>query len=535
MRKLACSALLLALLLAGPVQARPSLLPEGSVVRTTCIACHSAEPGGALTRIESLRTTPEEWEAILGRMERRYGLALDAATRKQALQELSTHLGLARDEAARVSYMTRSPAASFKEMLPADDKVQRTCASCHSWGKVLSHRRSPESWKSLEGFHLASFPAATILSYEDMKWRLEARSMLDKIAAWLPFDSPSWRRDRQARKPDLSGRYLAAGRQIGHGFYQAIVTLEIRGKIADGEYAATREILWEDGKRERWSGAGVLYGNHALRLRWNWPGSHVKEALQVNPDGTLEGSWTVGHHEHVFGDEVLFPFGRGPWIAAVTPSWLVPGSLSRVRVLSTHKLGAVAFGPGTTVTASRPLADGWTEFTVRVPPDAVPGSGPVLLGGKPSRFALAIAPRVDYITVSPEHGVARTGYQWDPARPTRVPLQGVPFEALGWSIGRDGRRGTADDLNLGVLRGVDWSLEEFHTTPDDHDIDYIGTLLGTGLFLPAGFGPNPDSPSKNNTGNAWVVARWRPNPTADPLRARAYLWVTFPDMVKAVR
>lgn len=535
MRTLACSALSLSLVLAGPALARPSQLPATSVVRTTCVACHSMEPGGAVTRIESMRATPEEWGQVLSRMERRYGLQLDAATKKRALKELTTYLGLAPDEQARVAYLLRSPAASVKEELPAEGEFQRVCASCHSFGKVLSNRRTPESWMSLKDFHLASFPASTILSYEDMKWRLEAEKALAALARLLPFDSKSWMADRRAKKPDLSGEYLASGRQAGRGGYQAKVTLKSRGPAQDGEYSATKAILWDDGTRETWTGAGVLYGNHSLRMQWNWPKSHVKQALEVASDGALDGTWTVRHYEHVFGDETLYPIKKGPQIARVSPSWVTPGGIAKVRVLSTAKPGPLAFGPGIQVTASRPLADNWTEVTVRVAPGAVPAPGKVTLGGKPTRHQLGIAPRVDYITVTPEHGMARIGYEWDPARPTHVPLQGVPFEALGWSNGRDGKRGTEDDFSLGVLGGVDWSLQEFHTTVDDHDLDYIGALRSDGVFLPVGFGPNPESPSLNNTGNAWVVARWRPGPAVDPLRARAYLWVTFPDNVKGIR
>lgn len=531
MRKLACAIFTSTMLLAGPALAKPSLFLPDSAVQQTCIACHAAEPGGAITRIETMRATPEEWDLILTRMERRYGVGLDPQTRKDALKELTKYLGLSPEEQARVAYLTRSVAASFKEELPNDDEVQRVCSSCHTWGKVLSTRRTPESWKSLKDFHLASFPAATILSYEDMKWRLEADKMLDKLARWLPFEAPGWRNGLKAKAPDLSGQYLASGRQVGKGEYQATVTLKAR---PGGEYAATKAILWDDGSKESWTGAGALYGNHALRLRWNWPGSHVKESLAVAPDGSLEGTWTVKHYEHLFGDETLLPVKKGPQVARVAPTWITPGGIHKVRVLSTGKLGALSFGPGTQVVASRPLSDGWTEVTVKVAPNAAPALNPVAQGGKPSRVKIGVAPRVDYIRVTPDHGMARTGYEWNPDRPAHVPLQGVPFEAFGWSVGRDGKRDTADDVLLGLLKGVDWALEEFHTTSDDHDIDYIGRLQPGGMFMPSGFGPNPDSPSKNNTGNAWVVARWRPGPAADPLRARAYLWVTFPDIVKGI-
>ncbi len=531
MRKLACIAVSFPFLMGGPALAKSSLFPADSVVQTTCLACHAAEPGGAVPRIEAMRTTPEEWEEVLKRMERRHGMSVDAPTRKQALKELVRYLGLTSAEQAKVGYMVKSPAASTKERLPADAELARVCASCHSWGKVLSHRRTAAAWKDLKDFHLASFPAATILSYEDMKWRVEAERLLNTLARLLPFESPAWRAELKAKAPDLSGQYLAAGHQPGRGDYQATVVLKGR---AGGEYTATKTVLWEDGTKETLPGAGILYGNHSLRLRFNFPRSHVKQAMEVAPGGTLEGTWTVKHYEQLFGDETFFPVKAGPQVARVSPGWIAPGGIHKVRVLSTAKLAALTFGPGTQVTGSRPLTDGWTEFTVKVAIDAPRGRNPITLAGKPTRFHIGIAPRVDYIRVAPEHGMARFGYEWDADRPTHVPLQGVPFEAVGWSSGRDGVRGSSDDFRLDVLKGVDWKLEEFHTTPDDHDIDYIGRIDSGGMFMPSGFGPNTDSPSKNNAGNAWVVATWRPGPDAEPIHARAYLWVTFPDIVKGI-
>jgi quinohemoprotein amine dehydrogenase len=518
---------------AGPAMAKPSLFPPSSVVRTTCIACHATDKDGAVTRIESVRTTPEEWENTIRRMERRHGLQLDAPTRKQALKELSATLGLTQDEAARVSYLLRSPSASLKEELSRDEQLGRTCASCHSWGKVVSHRRTPESWASLRDFHLASFPASTIYSYEDMKWHVEAKEALEKLTKWLPLESPQWKAQQKAKAPDVSGTWLAAGHQVGKGSYQATVTLKHRGSQ---DYEITKALLWDDGKRETWKGAGAMYGTHSLRARYDWPKSFVKDAWELRPDGHFDGTWTVRHYEHVFGDEMLFSTKGVSKVVRVVPGWLTPGGTHQVQVLATGKLGAVGFGPGTSVTASRPLRDGWTVVTVKVDKGAKPGRRAVTVGGKSGVVDIAIAPRVDYIMVTPQHGMARIGVDWDPAKPKEVPKQGVPFEAWGWSFGADGVQGTPDDVALDRLKGVDWAMREYFTTPEDRDVEYVGTLDATGMFMPRGFSPPyPDSPSRNNTGNVWVVARWRPGPAADPLQSRAYLWVTFPDINKETR
>jgi quinohemoprotein amine dehydrogenase len=49
------------------------------------------------------------------------------------------------------------------------------------------------------------------------------------------------------------------------------------------------------------------------------------------------------------------------------------------------------------------------------------------------------------------------------------------------------------------------------------------------LFTPALDGPNPQrSGNRNNVGDVWVVATYRPAADATPMRARAHLVVTVP-------
>lgn len=537
-------------LFAAPASAKPSLFGPTSVVQTTCVACHNTDPDGAVTRIEGLRTTPEEWSLILDRMERRWGLQIDAKTHKQALKELSGTLFLTPEEAKKVAFLLRSPAASDKEKMPTIENGQRMCASCHTWGKTMSYRRTADSWASLLDFHTASFPISTILSYEDTVWQDRSAEVLKAVAPLLPFENVGWRKALGAKAPDLSGTWIVAGHYVGKFDYEGQMTLTHRG---NGDYKATRVDTLPNGKQEELIGAGALYAGHSLRMRWtSKEGSKgdpktgngadklrtegdLSEAFELDPDGHLQGTWKVLRQEHEFGDEVAYR-AKGPVaVLRVSPAWLSPGSTTKVRIFATGTPGKIDLGKGVRVTASRPLKAGWTELAIKVDPKAPVGVRAVLAGGKPTSAAFAIARRVDYITVSPIHGVARTGFNWDPKFPGRVPKQGVPFEAIGWSFGPDGKRETADDFSLGHLKDASWQMAEFMNTPDDEDIDWIGKLGTDGLFIPAEFEPNERAPQKNNTGNVWIVASYRPGPAAAALRARAYLWATFPDLVKGIR
>ena len=105
----------------------------------------------------------------------------------------------------------------------------------------------------------------------------------------------------------------------------------------------------------------------------------------------------------------------------------------------------------------------------------------------------------------------------------------MQFEAIAWNRGPDGKPQTADDLNLGPIDAT-WKVEEFPTTYDDDDKDFVGTLSPTGFFTPNVEGPNPQRKfGRNNYGEVWIVAA-SPSPSRDakPLTARAYFVVTVP-------
>ena len=141
-----------------------------------------------------------------------------------------------------------------------------------------------------------------------------------------------------------------------------------------------------------------------------------------------------------------------------------------------------------------------------------------------SRRALVVYDKIDGLKVVPQAGMARVGGNV-------FPKQLQQFEAIGISSGPDGKLGTADDLELGLVP-VKWSVEEFTATFGDDDMQYVGTLDERGLFTPNVDGPNPKrAGNRNNVGDVWVVAELisaDPKRPPTPLRARAQLLVTVP-------
>jgi quinohemoprotein amine dehydrogenase len=182
----------------------------------------------------------------------------------------------------------------------------------------------------------------------------------------------------------------------------------------------------------------------------------------------------------------------------------------------------VSFGQGVKVTrvvSARP-----DEIAVEVDVDANAPIGPrdVSVAGSLKPATLVVYNKIDGIKVLPQAGMARVGG-------AVFPKQVQQFEAVGVSNGPDGKPGTPDDIELGMV-DVRWSVEEYTATFGDDDMQFVGTIDEKGLFTPNLDGPNPKrTGNRNNIGDVWVVAELKPmSPTEKPLRARAHLLVTVP-------
>ena len=188
---------------------------------------------------------------------------------------------------------------------------------------------------------------------------------------------------------------------------------------------------------------------------------------------------------------------------------------------STNAL-ALNLGPG--VTIERVVRATSDSVSLRVPVDsgAATGMRAVFVAGTALRPGVAVYDRIDRMRVLPRHGMARVGGG-------AFPKQYAQFEAFAFHDGLDRKPDTDDDLDLGTLP-VSWALEEYAVTFDDDDIKFVGSIDQRGLFTPAMDGPNPARcGERNNVGDVWVVATYRPTtPGAQPMKARSLLVSTVP-------
>jgi quinohemoprotein amine dehydrogenase len=78
---------------------------------------------------------------------------------------------------------------------------------------------------------------------------------------------------------------------------------------------------------------------------------------------------------------------------------------------------------------------------------------------------------------------------------------------VGYLNGPDGTAGTDDDVRVGVMPAR-WLVEPFNEPAAAmEDVKFAGSIDETGLFTPAGAGPNPERVfSTNNVGDLKIIA-----------------------------
>src|SRR5260370_37899964 len=102
------------------------LIPvTNQLVTQKCGTCHLPDAKGNLSRISSVRTTPEGWEEAIKRMVRLNGLHLTPDEARQILRYLSDSHGLAPEEAMPIQYFVERE--MIDEKLPNGD-VEHACA-----------------------------------------------------------------------------------------------------------------------------------------------------------------------------------------------------------------------------------------------------------------------------------------------------------------------------------------------------------------------------------------------------------------------
>jgi quinohemoprotein amine dehydrogenase len=514
-----------------------------------CSACHARDAKGNMTRISWIRTTPEGWEEAIKRMVRLQGVPLEPDDARKILRYLSDEHGLAPEEAKPVQYFPEH--RMIDERVPNED-VTRSCVACHALAKPLSWRRSADDWKLLVNTHIALYPWVDSLNFQRMPPRPgqppplpDAKQPVDQALAFLAqsgsLHSHEWAEwHASMRAPRLAGHWLVSGTQPGKGKFFGVMDVDA---VASSESFSTKTKLTfpSDGSVVTETGKSIVYTGYAWRGRSTSDKTHagpndpstVREVMMLSRDQSqLEGRWFWGAYQEFGMDTTMRRASAAPSVLGVDIYSLQAGSsANEVRIYGDHLPAGITaadmdLGSGVTVKKIVSQSPDLIKVSVDVAANAVAGKRDVVVKNVLAPAAFAIYNKIDYLRVTPQTPLAHLGGEPHAKGYTQ-------FDAIAFSNGPDGKQGTADDIELGPVK-ASWKLEEFVATMGDDDVDFVGNLdAATGLFTPALDGPNPKRKfGRNNYGDVWVVATYKPAGSDQPVSGRSYLIVAIPQYLR---
>lgn len=531
-----------------------------ALVVEKCGGCHKKDEKGNLSRISWERTTPEGWQQTIKRMVRLNGLSLSPEEARAIVRYLSNHHGLAPEEARPATYIAER--RMLDESVP-HDYVRDACVNCHPYGRAMSWRRSREEWDQLVNMHLGYFPVAEFTAFRrrppppnapppapGTDTRDPVVRAIEFIAKAFPLHTSEWAAWRASmRAPKLSGRWLISGSQLGRGHIYGEMFIEPAG--AEDEFTTSTTLFYvKDGSRVARSGRAIVYTGHAWRGRSEGKDAadpkEMREVMMISRDQSqIEGRWFWGGYDEFGIDVAMRRTGSETIVLGLDRTAIRTGLTGeQVRIFGDNFPEDLAvndfdFGSGVTVKRVVNRARNAVTIEVDVAKDAILGKRDVVVRRSVATGAVAVFDKVDYIKVNPEAAIARLGG-------TTHPKGHQQFEAIAYNRGPDNKPETHDDVNLGPV-DVEWSVEEFLAVFGDDDREFVGTLSPTGLFTPAGEGPNPKRRfQRNNYGDVWVVATYKPKEgemaktqegaapgkESKPITGRGHLVVTIPLYVR---
>ncbi len=516
---------------------------ENDLVIENCASCHAQDESGRMTRLSYMRKTPEGWQTSLRRMVSLNGVDVDPAAAREIVRYLANQHGLAPEELRAGLFEVERRLIDFE--YEADEDTENTCIQCHSMGRVITQRRTTEEWGLLIAMHRGYYPLSDWQAFRytgpapgSRNAPDDTRHPMDKAIEHLsqafPLETPEWS-DWSAtmQPPQIAGTWAVSAVQPGYGRIFGQLTIE---EVPGTEDAFTTFATLTYAR----SGDTVLRrGSSIVYTGYQWRGSSVlaegqdplREVLFVERDWQeISGRWFTGAYDELGFDVHLSRVGNDPMILGMEPKALRAGSEGQeVRIFGANlpaplAAEAVNLGPGITVQRVVRSDGNSATLVVNVNEGASVGPRDISISGARRPESGFVYDQIHRIKVNPEWGMARVG-----GGP--MPKGYTQFEARAYHRGTDGKAGTADDVDLGVVDAT-WSLEEYSATFDDDDIQYVGEIdPRTGFFTPALDGPNPErSGNRNNIGDVWVIANFSPpgEQANRPLQARAHLIVTVP-------
>ena len=502
--------------------------PGAKLLEDRCSGCHAPQKDRKLDAIESQRKTPEGWEMTLDRMIRTHGVKLQPGEGALLVKYLSDRYGLAPSEVEPFQYVLEKRNNTAAQ--PKIPKViQGSCVQCHSYARVALERRTPEMWGRMPDTKLALFVNTENVTASSGLlgdfWYTEAKkTVVPYLAKKYPFVSDAWSKWQATPKPDYAGSWKVVGHDPGKGGdYTGQLTLRALG---DDRYEGEFTHEFADGSKVSGKTTAIVYTGFEWRgIAQVDDNKKQREIFFANEDGTtLKGRRLITERGDLGMDETLYKNGRGARLLTVTPTAVKVGETQKVKLFGMNFPGnltaeAVSLGNGVKVQSLNQEGDDTVIAEVAVEKGAKIGPRQAKISGVAGESQLYVYKTIDYIRLSPEQAFARPGG----VRAEKIFQQ---FEVFAYLNGKDGVKGTKDDVKLARVGPVKWDVEEYIRRLNDDDVRFVGVVDQDGLFTPANDGPNPQRHmSEHNVGDVWVEAWYTPEGAKRPMGARAFVLV----------
>ncbi|NAW11670.1 quinohemoprotein amine dehydrogenase subunit alpha [Halomonas sp. D1-1] len=478
-----------------PLAAATAVASDQSLIDQYCSGCHQAsDESGSWSRISQQRKTPEGWDMTVARMQVMHGLELPNDARRDIVKYLADTRGLAPEESETQRALIERRLNRIESF---DHPIyQEMCARCHTGGRAQLQRRSQGEWEHLVNFHIGQFQTTEYQSMaRDRDWFGVA---LDEIVPWLAetqgLTSEAWEAWQQAEPHEPEGEWQLWGHWPGEGdFYADVSVVAAEGEDA---YRVALDGAFTDGRRLDGEGQAVVYTGYEWRARLTLNGRDFKQVLDLSREHP--GGRIFDDHDDALGMQVtmLPQEAQAANLVASLPASLKAGERRRLVLLG-HGLDKGEIDLGEHVTLRRVVERSAHRLVMDVEADSLLPTGwlPVTVGESSADALLAGYRQVDRLEVSPALGVARIGNDKTP------PVSGV-FTAAGYTQMGD------ETLPLGQVP-VRWDVAPWDDIAErDEDVKFAGVMdAATGVFSPAGAGPNPQRQyNANSVGNLRVTA-----------------------------
>jgi quinohemoprotein amine dehydrogenase len=502
------SLLTLSLLCVFATTAHAEDAAENDLIFTHCGGCHTPDREGAFSRISEQRKTAEGWEMTINRMRMIHGLRLsgrDVPIAQSAMRGLVKHLadtqGLAPAESEPYRYLIEQDLNRFEDM---DPELAIMCGRCHSSARFALQRRTQGEWERLVHFHLGQYPSTEYSLYgRDRDWlNVALTETVPALAEAYPLQSDAWSAWQAVEKPDLAGRWIMTGHMAGKGYLYAVMTVTATDP---DNYSLSIEGDFSNGEAVSGQGKALVYTGYDWRAQLSLGEDTMRQVLAADSSGEhltgrmfLKDQSLLGMRLSAVRDD------SKPRINSLFPTHIQRGGKQQLTISGSALAGDITLPPGLSIDKVVQRDKNRIVVDVSATADAAMGQGGISVGGASLENALTVYNELNALAVEPAYAVARVG-----GNGGSTPRVEAAFRARGIDYGADQTAGTDDDLRLGYLDDVSWQVAPWDATAEkDEDVRFAGKMgSGTGIFEPAGAGPNPErAHSTNNAGNLKVIA-----------------------------